>query len=342
MAHVDEEIAAQPEVLRRLLARADEFATLAHDLRGRFDAVSIAARGSSDNAARYAQSLFGAHHHVPVALATPSVVTRHGARLRLSRTLLIGISQSGASPDVAAFVARTSTPGVPSVAVTNDPSSLLASSADLVLPLGVGPERAVAATGTYVATLMALALLSAHLSPDPDTRLADLAGVPDAVDATLRVPLPEDTLHDWVRARRGLVVGRGHEFATAHEVALKVQELGGIIAQAHSAADLRHGPMAAAGPDVPAIVVATRDVVADDALAAVELLRGRGSVVTAIGDAEDAAAAATHGIVTPSLPPWVMPMVTVVVGQRFAVALARHLERDVDQPDGLRKVTRTL
>ncbi len=166
MTILDQEIAEQPAVIARLLDSAhDTIARVARDTNPRF--VVIAARGSSDNAARYAQHVLGRLCGMPVALATPSLHTLYGTPPRLHDALVIGISQSGASPDVTAVVADGAAQGQPTLAITNDPSSPMAQAAAHVIELGTGEERSVAATKTYTASLAAVAALAAAINGDP-------------------------------------------------------------------------------------------------------------------------------------------------------------------------------
>ena len=169
MFFLQDEIHQQPQVLSTLLDREIENAQrIAADLRMRgVKYVIIAARGTSDNAARYGQYLFGAYNRLPVGLATPSLFSVYGQPPRLEDGLIIGISQSGQSPDIVAVLEEGQRQGAPTLAITNDSDSPLATQADHVIPVHAGEERAVAATKTYTAQLTALALLSCALGDDP-------------------------------------------------------------------------------------------------------------------------------------------------------------------------------
>jgi glucosamine--fructose-6-phosphate aminotransferase (isomerizing) len=333
LSYVRSELVEQPDRVAAVLARRDEVAALADRLRGRFDDVLFAARGSSDNAARYAAYVFAIRHRLPAALAMPSVVSRFGAIPDLRRTLVIGISQSGESPDVVEVVAAAARQGAPTLAITNEPGSPLGSAAEEVFALSAGPEFAVAATKTYTCSLAAVALLSAVLADEEVP-----AGIPDAMAEVIAATVPDRAIEPWIGARRGIVVGRGYEFATAHETALKLQELGAVIAQAHSAADVRHGPIGGLTGEVPVLVLGVHGTLAGDLVDGVRELARR-APVTVIGDPGDA-----HPDVVWSLPhldEWVMPLMTVVAGQRLAVELAAATGLDEDRPQGLTKVTRT-
>src|SRR5258705_12855923 len=161
-----DEILEQPAAARRQLASSTPpIEALAARVRAEpIDSVVIAARGTSDHAAIYGQYLLGAVNRLPVALAAPSILSLYGVEPRFGRALVIGISQSGSSPDVVGIVAAGRRQGVPTLAITNDPSSALAEAAEFVVDLAAGPERAVAATKTYTTSLLALARLSIALS----------------------------------------------------------------------------------------------------------------------------------------------------------------------------------
>src|SRR3954471_1119856 len=278
--HLEREIREQPSALERFLVeQAPATAAIARALRGRrLGYVMIAARGSSDNAARYAQYLFGARLALPVALAAPSLETLYCAAAVPHRgeALVIGISQSGRSPDVAGVVAAARVAGAPTVAITNDASSPLAHAADLLLELGVGPERSVAATKTYTASLAALASLVAELRDDDRDRAA-LLRVPSlvrqAVDGAFAAV---EALDEHTAAPHLLMLGRGYNYATAMEIALKVRELTANVAEGFSSADLMHGPIAAIAPGTPAVVVAPPGKALGSVLEAAGALRDRG------------------------------------------------------------------
>ena len=340
-----DEIAEQPDALRRLLDEADEPARRVAGLLSQVGSVLVAARGSSDNAARYAQYLLGTAHRLPVTLAAPSLVTRYDAPPRLDRTLVLGISQSGRSPDVVGVVAAAAAQGQPTVAVTNDPGSDLAGAADVVVLLHAGPERSVASTKTYVNSLGALALVSAHASADDDggTRLRALRELPAQLRETL--DRGDDDAVAAVAAGLGercLVVGRGLNHATAYEVALKLEELTGITAQPYSAADVRHGPIGAVRRSFPVLLVAPDGEVFDDVAGLVAPLRERGAWLAAITADPGLAGRVDAALPLPAgLPEWLSPLVAVLPGQRLAAHIAASRGIDVDRPGGLSKVTET-
>jgi glutamine---fructose-6-phosphate transaminase (isomerizing) len=345
MSQVETEIREQPDVLARLLregrARAEEIAARIRERAPRY--VVIAARGSSDNAARYAQYLFGAHNRLAVSLATPSLYTVYGAGPSLAGALVVGISQSGRSPDIVAVLEAGRRDGSLTLAITNEPESPLARAAEHVLPLGAGPERAVAATKTYSASLGALAMLSAALEAST-ARWEELGRLPASLQAALEGNQAlDDTVARYRYAEQFVVVGRGFNYSTAFEVALKMKETSYLVAEPYSPADLLHGPVAMIDRGFPALVIAASGRVLPDLAALMGTLAERHAELVAISDDSGILARARVGLRLPGgVPEWLSPLVAVLPGQLFAVALARTRGLDPDSPRGLSKVTETL
>jgi glutamine---fructose-6-phosphate transaminase (isomerizing) len=301
----------------------------------------IAARGSSDNAARYAQHVLGRLCGLPVALAAPSLHTVYDAPMRYTDGVAIGISQSGASPDVVAVLAAAREQGCPAVAITNDAGSPLATAATHVIPLQTGEEESVAATKTYTSSLAAVAALAAAIAGD-GARQRELAGAPDALARQLR---RTDGLDEAAAAtegwRRLAVIGRGANYATAFEAALKIKELAGVAAEPASPADFLHGPVAMLEPGFPVLAIlpsgpagaAVRDVLA--------AARDRDAQLTVIAEDGHAAAPGERVLAVEPGPEWLSPLCAVVPAQLLAVGAAERRGLDVDRPVGLQKVTRT-
>ncbi|MFB0537854.1 MAG: SIS domain-containing protein [Anaerolineae bacterium] len=344
MSYLSNEIHEQPEVFLRLLDRQTETAArIATAIRARDVRYAIiAARGTSDNAARYAQYLFGALNRLPVALATPSLFSIYCTPPQLRDALVMGISQSGRSPDIVAVLEEGQRQGAPTLAVTNDPDSPLAARADYVMPLHAGEERAVAATKTYTAQLTALALLSCSLGDDPD-RLEALRRVPLAVEGALdREELIADAAERYRYMETCVVLGRGYNYATAFEIALKLKELNYLIAEPYSSADFMHGPIAVIGSGFPALVVAPNGKMFDTMRDFTLELKSRGAELLIISDRQDLLAEAVTPLPLPeSVPEWLSPIVAIVPGQLFALHLTLTKGYDPDQPQGLQKVTIT-
>ena len=339
------EILEQPEVARRLLAdQAENVERIAASLRERpVGHVVIAARGTSDHAAVYAQYVLGVRHRLSVGLGTPSIVSLYGVAPDVRDALVIGISQSGASPDIVAVLAAARAQGAPTVAITNEPESALASAADRTIALGAGPERAVAATKTYTAELLAIALLSAALADDPADRAA-VAAIPETLARALALePEIERIAADQAATDRALVIARGYEYATAREWALKLKELAQVFADPYSSADFQHGPLALVEPGVPVLAVARAGAPEADLITLLARLReDLGADLMVVSDHTAALGQATWPVPLPvGTPEWLGPIVSIVVGQLHALHLTRARGLDPERPRNLDKVTRT-
>jgi glucosamine--fructose-6-phosphate aminotransferase (isomerizing) len=340
---LEQEIQQQPSAVQRLLDEERPIvAKLAEDLRGKFDYVLIAARGTSDNAARYAQYLYGAHNHWQVALATPSLYTSYHTPPSLKGALVVGISQSGRSPDIIAVIEEGRRQGRPTLVVTNEPKSPLAQAADHVINLQAGPERAVAATKTYTTSLAALALVSCALAPDK-AMLAQLEKLPALMQQALDSLGPRLARVERYRYMdRCAVLGRGFNYATAFEISLKVKELTRTVAEPYSSADFLHGPVAMVQGGFPVMVVAPTGQVLEDMRALVQRLIQSQAERIIISDDADLLTQAHLALPLPAgTPEWLSPAVAVLPGQLFGLALAQARGLSPDKPEGITKVTET-
>ncbi|MGZ8501592.1 MAG: SIS domain-containing protein [Candidatus Limnocylindrales bacterium] len=339
-----DEILEQPAVAERQLASSrDVIAALVARLRAEpIDSVVIAARGSSDHAAIYAQYLLGTVHRLPVALAAPSIVSLYGVVPRFARSLVVGISQSGASPDIVGVVEGGRRQNVPTLAITNDPASPLAAAAEYVIALDAGPERAIAATKTYTTSLLAIARLSAALRDEPDS-LASVARVPAAIALALAVePEVERIAGEMAEVDRCVVLGRGYEYATAREWALKLKELARVFADPYSSADFQHGPVALVEPGVPVLAVVPEGFASAGLVELLGHLRDRGADVLILSDSAAIRASGRRSVALPAdVPEWLRPIVSIVPAQLFAYHLTRARGLDPEAPRNLTKVTRT-
>jgi glucosamine--fructose-6-phosphate aminotransferase (isomerizing) len=333
-----EEAAEGPRVVRDLLTRNAEAATeLGATLRQRPPhTVLTCARGSSDHAATYAKYLIETRLGVITASAAPSVSSVYAAATEARDVLCLAISQSGASPDLLAAATAARDAGARLVALVNTPGSPLAAAADLELPLWAGPELSVAATKSCLAAFAGVAQLVATWSEDAPL-LSALAELPERLGAARAL--------DWNPALAALtsagslyVVGRGPGFAAAQEAALKFKETCGLHAEAFSAAEVRHGPMALARGGFPVRVFAQDDATRDgvERLAA-ELAEAGATVLIAGGRARGATT-------LPSLAadPLLQPILLLQAFYDMVERLARMRGFDPDRPPGLAKVTRTL
>jgi glucosamine--fructose-6-phosphate aminotransferase (isomerizing) len=338
------ELREQPAALARFLERQAATARELGILFQRDDVhyVLIASRGSSSNAARYAQYLLGRANRVPVAFATPSLYTLYEQPPRLDGALVIGISQSGESPDVRAVIEEARRQGRPTLAITNDPRSPIAAAAEAVLPLEAGEELAVAATKTYLNSLGAVALLFASATGD-ERALAELELMPARLAEQLELSFEDSTLLGrYAEIEGGTVVARGINYGTSFEIALKIRELSGLLFEAYSAADLMHGPVAAIGSGWPVIAVAPSGPAFESMQTAIEALARRGARILAISDREDVLGACDTPLrLVSGIGEWLSPLVAVIPGQLVAFRLAQLRGGDLDSPHGLSKVTLT-
>jgi glucosamine--fructose-6-phosphate aminotransferase (isomerizing) len=343
-SHLQQEILEQPKVLRRLLEiERPVISEVAAAIRAYSPhSMVIAARGSSDNAARYGQYLFGAANGLLVALATPSLFTLYEKPPCLEGAVVLGISQSGQSPDIVAVVDEGRRHGALTVALTNDLDSPLASSAEYVICLHAGLERSIAATKTYTASILALALLSTALAEDAELAQA-IEASPEAVSEVLTsAPAIIKAAERYRYMEACVVVSRGYNYATAFEIALKLKELSYVLSEPYSSADFRHGPVALVEHGFPVLAVVPEGCVADELVEFLRKLREREAELVVISDREDALAMAQTPFPLPKgVPEWLSPLVAVVPGQIFALGLTLAKGFDPDHPRGLRKVTLT-
>lgn len=347
------EIHEQPEAIRRaLMGTRDQVQTIVSEIAKRdIDMILLVARGSSDHAALYAQYLFQYLNGIPVALATPSIITLYGAQLRLQRALVIGVSQSGEGPDVVGVVAQARAAGALTVGITNQELSALATAAHHALFCAAGPERSVAATKTYTTTCAILAQLAAMLPGGEDLH-GPLDHLPELAAEALRSEATVGRLVErYVHARDCVVLGRGFQYSTARETALKLAETCYVVAMPFSTADFRHGPLALVERGLPVIVFAPPGRTLDDTRVLLTWLRAQKADCVVVAEDAQVLEMATTALplVLPQLPgnrpevaELLAPIPYVVYGQFLALHLALHKGLNPDEPRSLTKVTRTL
>lgn len=336
--HMAREIAEIPDRVRELLTRnaatLDDIgaALRAHDPQ----LVTSVARGSSDHAATYLKYACEILIGVPVASVGPSVASVYGVPLRLPRTLCVGISQSGKSPDIVAMTGASASAGAKTLAITNHPEAPLGATADFCLPLGCGPEQSVAATKTFVTSVVAALAMLAYWAEDSELKTA-LAQLPDACATALA--------QDWapladrlVRAPALYVLGRGPGYAIASEIALKFKETSAIHAEAYSAAEVLHGPSALVESGFPVLGLICDDAARAGFCDTAAKLAGQGADVFVT----DKVAGTTELPRAAPLHPLLDPLLSVVSFYVFIEALARRRGLQPDTPRHLRKVTETV
>jgi glutamine---fructose-6-phosphate transaminase (isomerizing) len=329
------EMMEQPAVLARLIEQFDEHVDrLRTVVPRRLAGVAFVARGSSDHAAVYGRYLAEMASGRPATLVAPSLHTLYDVVVNYDGWLVVALSQSGATPEIERVTRRLHEAGARTVAIVNEKKSPLARAAELVVGLDAGPELAVPATKTVTAELVAVAAVAAALGRVPFERAA-LDRLPFAVGAVLDQPRPAEILAErWAPAERAFVVARGLLLAAALETALKVKETTGVLAEGMSAADLRHGPIAATGPNAPVLVLDGGGPPAADLAELAQLAARRGAPVARCADSAE--------LPLPAHIPEALSVVTATVrGQQLAAALADARGVDPDAPVGLSKVTAT-
>lgn len=322
------EMAEQPAVLARLAARAaTDMAAVRELTQGGLAGVVFVARGSSDNAAVFGRYLAELETGRPAGLASPSLYTRYRAQVDWGGYVAVALSQSGATPEIVSTCAAVRAAGATVIGITNEPDSPLADVSHLLLSTDAGSERAVPATKTMTAQMRLVATVTAALGGRESRQ--DFAGLPAAVHTILADPDAADQLAArWRDIDRLIVTGRGLAYATALEIALKITETTGILAEGISAADLRHGPIATAFAGSPVLLIDVGGPAAADTRELAGRLRDRG----------------VEAVLLPlptRLPEPAQAIAAVVRGQQLARSLAMAKGVDPDSPPGLTKVTPT-
>ena len=345
MSHMLDEIRQQPETVRNIISEQFHQAeALAAEIKRRKIAYAyVAARGTSDNAALYGKYVLEIQHGIPVALAAPSVFTLYEALPRLGENaLVLGISQSGAAPDVLEVVKRARETGALTASITNDPGSVLAQAAEFPLSIGTSEELSVAATKTYTGSLALLALLSTALDESHPERLEHLRRAADSMERALE---SDDAIRHLVDKYADLsqcvILGRGYNHATASELALKLTETCALSAQAYSAADFQHGPITQVVSGFPCLLFAPDGKAFTPMVKLAETLRAQHPALICF--AHDAAflAGSETAVRIPAVAEWVSPLVYIIAGQLFTYYLSLKKGLDPDRPRGLSKVTLT-
>lgn len=343
-SHLYQEIHQQPAVISRLISEPQPgIQSLAAEIKSRkIQHVFIAARGTSDNAGRYAKYILGAFNQMDVSLAAPSLFTVYNQPPNLSGSLALGISQSGKSPDIVSVIREGKKQGALTAAITNTPNSDLGKAAQIVLDLQAGEEISLAATKTYTAQLTMVALLSAALAQS-DSTVQELTALPDRLKALFSNEESIQALAERYRyMSHCVVIGRGFNYASAFEFSLKLKELTYSIAEPYSSADFLHGPVALIDRGFPVFVIAPSGKMTAKMMDLVNAVQDRQAEVIVISDHPELLEMADRKLVLPAgIPEWLSPIAAIIPGQMFAMYLAHTRGLEVDKPRGLNKVTET-
>ncbi|MFI7540850.1 SIS domain-containing protein [Actinoplanes sp. NPDC049599] len=341
------DIAEQPEGYARLLEGepAKAIAAVAARVAERRPRhVVFVGRGTSDHAALYAAYLTEIRLGLPVGLASPSAITLYGARPDLAGALVVGVSQSGGSPDLTEVLKVARGSGALTLAVTNNPDSTLARTAELSVDVAAGHERAVAATKTYTAELFALLLLIEGIRNGdgalPAEERTALAKLPGLAEEALAGHGADELAQRYRFASRLVTTGRGYAYPTARETALKLMETSYLPALAFSGADLLHGPLAMTDPDVPVLAIVGTGPGGASMTEVVTRLGERRADVVTVGATDIPGAAGRLAV--PAVDERYAPLLDILPLQRLALALALARGEDPDAPRGLKKITSTL
>ena len=337
--HMYREIRDIPDATRMLLTDGrEQIRAAAAKLRDADPNLIITvARGSSDHAATHFKYACELTIGVPVASIGPSIVSIYGAKLKLENSACIGISQSGQSPDIVEMVRSARQQGAVSVAVTNDPASPLSIASDFTIPICAGVEKSVAATKTYVASVVAELALLAHWSGDNELITA-VEALPDHFEHAIQYDWPQ--LRDALQGHNSLfTLGRGVSFAIAKEAALKFKETCQIHAESFSSAEVLHGPVSVVSEGFPVLGLAARDTAEASVSAICDQLAGQGANVFVTSTKAEAAkmlefAKTSH--------PLTDPLALIVSFYSFIERLAADRGINPDAPRNLTKVTETV
>jgi glucosamine--fructose-6-phosphate aminotransferase (isomerizing) len=337
------EIRSQPDALRRLLEHEDAYARAAAEARDRgATTIRMVGHGSSDNAASYGVYAFGLLPHWTALRDSIALTVHYDTRLEMKGSTALALSQSGRTPDVIEYVSRAREAGAFTVAITNDLESEIVQAAEVALPLAAGPERSVAATKTYSNQIAGLALFAACAAGEGERFAREIRATADLLEGVLpRLEAEARAMAlPFASIGRMFVIGRGTEFATAREIALKLLETCRVAAEPFTSTALAHGPVAALDPMFPVWAIASDDQTLPAVVEAAARVRAAGATVVASGDAAEALEGAAYVLPVPKPPsPLLSPLLSVVPGQLFALALAQAKGLDPDHPAGLSKVT---
>lgn len=337
-----EEIAEQPEALRRTIAAESEKITKLGDFirQKDIDLIVLVARGSSDNAALFGRYLLEVTTGIPVSLSAPSVFTLYNAKIKLDRALVIGVSQSGEGTDINLVMERSKSAGAFTIGVTNEENSTLAKIVDETLLIHAGRERSVAATKTYTGQMIHFYMLASAIG---DQRL-NFRKIPDLAEAALELRSDVKRLTDrYTFMDNCVVVGRGMNYGTAYELALKLMETCYVVAERFSSADFFHGPLAIVERRFPVIMFSAAGVTSKGSIELLERLRDlHADCLTITNDEALVKLSSRSLLLRGDIDEFLTPIPFIIPAQLFAAYLSEAKGINPDEPRSLSKVTTTV
>lgn len=344
MSYMFDEIAQQPEAIRKMVAKeGDRVHTIAEEIKKRnIRSIFLAARGTSDHSAVYGKYLFEIENGKPIGLADPSVMTMYHAKMDMTDTLVIGVSQSGGSVDINEYLASSKECGAMVIGITNEPDSQITQIADYAIFCDAGKEKSVAATKTYTTSMAAFYLLSRAMAGDKSAG-DNLLACSEAMQKTMELnDYIKDRAERYRCAESAFTVSRGLNYCTALETALKLSETCYIRARGFSAADLMHGPIAAVHENDPCFLMAPPGKVFAGLKETAQKLDARSGETIIFSSEDDILSLATVPVKIPvTVAEDLSPLVYILPGQLFACHLSVAKGNNPDQPRGLSKVTIT-
>lgn len=337
-----QEIAEQPAALERTIAAENAKVTAIGDRirQSDIDLIVLVARGSSDNASLFGRYLLEITTGLPVSLSAPSVFTLYGAKLRLDRALVVGVSQSGEGTDINFVLESAKASGALTVGITNEPGSSMSKIADETLLIHAGRERSVAATKTYTGQMLFFYMLAAAIG---DRRL-DFHRIPEFAEQALKLaPEVKDAVQRYAFMENCVVVGRGLNYGNSYELALKLMETCYVVAERFSSADFFHGPLAIVERRFPVILFGPTGMTQKSSVELLDRLHELHADSFSITNDTEIAKRSTRSLMMPGeIDEILSPIPFIIPAQLFAAYLAEEKGLNPDAPRSLAKVTQTV
>lgn len=337
-----QEIAEQPAALERTIAAEIAKVTALGDRirQSDIDLIVLVARGSSDNASLFGRYLLEITTGLPVSLSAPSVFTLYGAKLRLDRALVVGVSQSGEGTDINFVLESAKASGALTVGITNEPGSSMSKIADETLLIHAGRERSVAATKTYTGQMLFFYMLAAAIG---DRRL-DFHRIPEFAEQALKLaPEVKDAVQRYAFMENCVVVGRGLNYGNSYELALKLMETCYVVAERFSSADFFHGPLAIVERRFPVILFGPTGMTQKSSVELLDRLQELHADSFSITNDAEIAKRSTKSLMMPGeIDEILSPIPFIIPAQLFAAYLAEEKGLNPDAPRSLAKVTQTV